>query len=159
MSDGQQILQRVDKHVATIRQDLKQLHELAISQEGELRDVINAVIAETLHHELERSVEVRRRSLSLEDRKRELRNRHRMRVEAAGPHRAEEARQVAANRRVISGEVTEYDASTRTATVQLPGGETIRGRTIGRGAPIGKVVVTIPMGSAIATIQAPEPRC
>ena len=101
----------------------------------------------------------RQRSPTLQQRLREFRNRHRMRIEAVGPRRAEEARELAATRRVFSGQVVGYDSSTKTATVQLPGGETIRGRTLGRGAPVGKVVVTIPLGSAIATIQSPEPRC
>ena len=89
-----------------------------------------------------------------------MRNQARLRVEAISAAQREEQRQIQATRRVFQGEVVSYSASTRLALVRLPGGQVIPGRLLGRGAPVGsKVVVTIPLGSAIATIQTPEPRC
>lgn len=97
---------------------------------------------------------------SAEDKLKALRNQARLRVEAISTAQREEQRQIQSNRRVFNGEVTDYDSATRLATVQLSSGQTIPGRVLGRGAPVGaKVAITIPLGSAIATIQTPEPRC
>ena len=89
-----------------------------------------------------------------------MRNQARLRVEAISAAQREEQRQIQATRRVFQGEVVSFSASTRLVLVRLPGGQVIPGRLLGRGAPVGsKVVITIPLGSAIATIQTPEPRC
>lgn len=89
-----------------------------------------------------------------------MRNQARLRVEAISYAQREEQRQIQSTRRVFQGEVVNFNASTRLATVRLPSGQIIPGRMLGRGAPVGsRVVITIPLGSAIATIQTPEPRC
>ena len=90
----------------------------------------------------------------------EFRNRARLRVEAISAAQREEQRHIQATRRVFQGEVVSYLPSLRVAWVRLPSGQQIIGRMLGRGAPVGsRVVITIPLGSAIATIQTPEPRC
>ena len=89
-----------------------------------------------------------------------MRNRARLRVEAFTRAEREERRILEANRRVFQGDIVSYDSPTRLATVRLPSGQTIPGRVLGRGAPVGaRVAITIPLGSAIATIQTPEPKC
>ena len=89
-----------------------------------------------------------------------LRYKHRMKYEATAKQAEEQRRVTQSNRRVCEGDVTAYDSATRSAKVRLPGQQIISGRVMGRGSPVGsKVNITVPLGSGIATIMTPEPRC